>query len=999
MQKLFSKPFDAIHKPVSPPPTNPALNQGEARVQNAAIEARRPASRLKSLDQQAQNDTGGEIPAKSHSTLDTELKQTQNGSLRASARPTRTTRASRPVYVGAEKEKDPEKYSVVHGLGTPWARQLNYGTGRRRAVVDFADLERLDDGEFLNDQLIDFYMLYLFNQTALPPNKVYIFNTHFFSTLTRKVPGQKTSINYSAVARWTSKEDLFGYDYIVVPINQDVHWYLAIICNVPNIPRKPALEDLDDTSTTNPEASVNRTDEKSKERNEAQRAETDEKSAERGGLILPPALVDPTADTSALELDDDVNFFEEEESKLNLVDPDAAISDPNRAMAATDDKRVRESSVEETAHMAKLSIADRTPKGILPDASSSPASSKKSKRKSGPPPKKWNTHEPTIIILDSLGGGARSQAVRALKDYIREEGREKRGMEANITQNAYYAKNGQIPMQDNFSDCGVYLLGYAQKFFQNPDAFKDRLLTGDMRMETDWPDMPMSQMRSTMRDILFKLHDQDEAERKQARAEKKAKKSASASAPWSTVPPAKDHTGKTGLVTTKKEALANSSVTAPEPPADPEPAVSTAISTKPGPPAEPSAGAPKGRLGSPFSPQPPTKQDPRSQSPVKSAPGKAQDSPAASIPRRRTSPVVLIPKKSPQTPLSSKQPRALFAVNSNATRHVEIEVHSSKKRKLEASEEYSAAIPKAHGTPRPQPVANGDAVPFDEGVEVHSPKKPKLEAGGVSKAATDNAKKAFRQQPVANKKNEVIEQNGVYSPKKRTKDADNMSTSAFTKAGRAESPRSFRTAPTDASVKLKKPTKGALGAAILAQDAHGSSQDPITIDDSQDAIITSPPKAMKSNPGRSASQDSIIVTSPKRSKAQPSPGVQRHRRQTSVEEIHRPTLNSREGVSHSPQDMSFVGDELLSYLGNSPEVKHQMRRHSGSPSANQSGTAAQEPTEADDEETSWEGFLDDALETEGSSQAAERDESVTAYDDTTVPETPPARRSSPPMHQ
>jgi sentrin-specific protease 7 len=87
--------------------------------------------------------------------------------------------------------------------------------------VNFDDLTRLDEDEFLNDQLIDFYMLYLFDQMNVPPNRVYIFNTHFFSTLTRKVPGQKNSINYSAVARWTSKEDLFGYDYIVIPINQE----------------------------------------------------------------------------------------------------------------------------------------------------------------------------------------------------------------------------------------------------------------------------------------------------------------------------------------------------------------------------------------------------------------------------------------------------------------------------------------------------------------------------------------------------------------------------------------------------------------------------------------------------------------------------------------------------------------------------------------------------------------------------------------------------------
>jgi Ulp1 family protease len=33
--------------------------------------------------------------------------------------------------------------------------------GRRRATVPFSDLERLDDGQFLNDALIEFYMLYV----------------------------------------------------------------------------------------------------------------------------------------------------------------------------------------------------------------------------------------------------------------------------------------------------------------------------------------------------------------------------------------------------------------------------------------------------------------------------------------------------------------------------------------------------------------------------------------------------------------------------------------------------------------------------------------------------------------------------------------------------------------------------------------------------------------------------------------------------------------------
>jgi sentrin-specific protease 7 len=47
---------------------------------------------------------------------------------------------------------------------------------------------------------------------------VYFFNTHFYTKLTEKAG--RNIINYQAVARWTSRVDIFSYDYIVVPINE-----------------------------------------------------------------------------------------------------------------------------------------------------------------------------------------------------------------------------------------------------------------------------------------------------------------------------------------------------------------------------------------------------------------------------------------------------------------------------------------------------------------------------------------------------------------------------------------------------------------------------------------------------------------------------------------------------------------------------------------------------------------------------------------------------------
>merc|ERR1711881_402662 len=75
----------------------------------------------------------------------------------------------------------------------------------------------------------------------------YFFGTHFFTTVadTSGIPkdSKVRGINYKAVERWTAKDDIFSYDYVIVPINEMAHWYLAIICNLPNVQRKMASQD------------------------------------------------------------------------------------------------------------------------------------------------------------------------------------------------------------------------------------------------------------------------------------------------------------------------------------------------------------------------------------------------------------------------------------------------------------------------------------------------------------------------------------------------------------------------------------------------------------------------------------------------------------------------------------------------------------------------------------------------------------------------------------
>ena len=130
--------------------------------------------------------------------------------------------------------KQRQKYSLTQGLGPSWHSPLVYPhVGLDKATVNFEDLERLDDDEFLNDNIISFCLRYAQERSPYTRGKVHIFNSFFYETLTN-VPAGHKGILHDQVKRWTSKVPLFDgqYNYVIVPINADYHWYLAIICNL-----------------------------------------------------------------------------------------------------------------------------------------------------------------------------------------------------------------------------------------------------------------------------------------------------------------------------------------------------------------------------------------------------------------------------------------------------------------------------------------------------------------------------------------------------------------------------------------------------------------------------------------------------------------------------------------------------------------------------------------------------------------------------------------------
>jgi hypothetical protein len=137
---------------------------------------------------------------------------------------------------------------------------------------------------------------------------------------------------------------------------------------------------------------------------------------------------------------------------------------------------------------------------------------KKTSQKSRPSLPKYDAKQPVIITFDSLGC-SRSPTIRILREYLEEEGKSKdtfkldgkdiKGMTAQ-----------QIPLQLNYSDCGLYLLAYLEKFVQDPDQFITKLLRREMDEKADWPEMESHVLRRRLRQFLLNLHNEQEGARR-----------------------------------------------------------------------------------------------------------------------------------------------------------------------------------------------------------------------------------------------------------------------------------------------------------------------------------------------------------------------------------------------------------------------------------------------------------------------------------------------------
>ncbi|XP_051031929.1 LOW QUALITY PROTEIN: sentrin-specific protease 2-like [Phodopus roborovskii] len=84
------------------------------------------------------------------------------------------------------------------------------------------DIQTLENGQWLNDEIINFYMNLLVerNENQGYPT-LHVFSTFFYPKLKHG--------GYSSVKRWTRGMNLFEKEIVLVPIHRKVHWSLIVI--------------------------------------------------------------------------------------------------------------------------------------------------------------------------------------------------------------------------------------------------------------------------------------------------------------------------------------------------------------------------------------------------------------------------------------------------------------------------------------------------------------------------------------------------------------------------------------------------------------------------------------------------------------------------------------------------------------------------------------------------------------------------------------------------
>ncbi|XP_034965461.2 sentrin-specific protease 6 isoform X3 [Zootoca vivipara] len=419
------------------------------------------------------------------------------------------------------------------------------------------DLHCLNEGEFLNDVIIDFYLKYLVLEQLKKEDadRIHVFSSFFYKRLNQRERRnlQETSKltiqqkRHGRVKTWTRHVDIFEKDFIFVPLNEAAHWFLAVICfpglekaiyetnpyyheNVSMQVKSPSLDQ--ERSTSSPVPSESNTLHHSP-------------SASFTKKVLNKKHIAALTDTSIEAGETESQYFKRTPSmksgfkKLNQLNStteglrtvesvfhkhDHRISEANGMqnedkihVQATDGlQKIRLSYSEDSTDSTKLNEDE------LIDFSEDQDNQDNSSDDDGLADDHCNSElgqwhlkptickQPCILLMDSLRGPSRSNVVRTLREYLEVEWEVRKGTKRSFSKDVMKGSNPKVPQQNNFSDCGVYVLQYVESFFETP------IVSFELPMNlTDWFPRPrMKTKREEIRNIILNLQEQQNKEKK-----------------------------------------------------------------------------------------------------------------------------------------------------------------------------------------------------------------------------------------------------------------------------------------------------------------------------------------------------------------------------------------------------------------------------------------------------------------------------------------------------
>uniref|UniRef100_A0A1B6BYT3 Ubiquitin-like protease family profile domain-containing protein n=1 Tax=Clastoptera arizonana TaxID=38151 RepID=A0A1B6BYT3_9HEMI len=323
--------------------------------------------------------------------------------------------------------------------------------------INTEDYACLAEDQFLNDVIIDFYLKYVVSTqlSDVDQARTHVFSSFFYKRLTTRPPVMTrrsyqqfeddpnmsaAEKRHSRVKSWTKKVNIFEKDFIIIPINENSHWYLAIICF-------PGLSGPHKMSDNSP---VIKTD--VKKENDGLEGEGKDMTS-KVFVGKKPYTIGSTTITAVVN-----------NSSTNNTCTAIVQDEEERDEADGDDEDMDSVHSSENEPDEGGKVVNRKIPGLEDEKLEEPDKKQKKSKQEREPIK-----QPCILIFDSLAGASRAKVVATLRDYVHVEYKvQNKGEERDFSKAVMKGACPRVPQQTNFTDCGLYLLQYVEAFFQAP---------------------------------------------------------------------------------------------------------------------------------------------------------------------------------------------------------------------------------------------------------------------------------------------------------------------------------------------------------------------------------------------------------------------------------------------------------------------------------------------------------------------------------------------------